>query len=235
MARREIEIQRNIIEKSLMFLKDSFRKNRKAFLYSLGGALLAILFIIIGFLYYDMKATRDLVAFERALDEYQEITDDAERKERVLKTVAELDKLVASSHWGFVDEYGSYIIGNLLYTENMFQEAKKYYLQFVDESPSSFFAPLALQQAARSAEMLGTVDEALTLYQQLESEYGDSQFADHIYYNLGRIYGRRGDIFKAREYYNRVIISFPQSLFSEKAKKNLFLLGATDTVQKGRD
>lgn len=235
MARREIEIQRNIIEKSLMFLKDSFRRNRRAFLYSLGGALFVILFIIVGVLFYDMKADRDLVAFERVLDEYQEIPDDAMRKERLLRTVAELDKLVASSHWGFVDEYGSYIIGNLLYTENMFQEAKKYYLQFVDESPSSFFAPLALQQAARSAEMLGNIDEAFTLYQQLESEYSDSEIADHIYYNLGRIYGKRGDLFKAREYYNKVILSFPQSLFSEKAKKNLFLLGATDTVQKGRD
>jgi tetratricopeptide (TPR) repeat protein len=227
MAKREIKIQRNIIENSLMYLKNLIKKNRKAFIYIVISIILVVLLLIAGFIIYDKKESNDLATFEKILEDYKKKSgSDAETRQRNLKeTVKDLNQLIDSSYWGFVNENGYYVIGNLLYEEKMYRDAKKYSLRFVDKSPSSFFAPLALQQAARSAEMLGDLDEAFNLYKRLESEYGDSEIADHIYYDLGRIYGKRGDKFKAREYYNKLIISYPKSMLAERARKNLFLLG----------
>jgi tetratricopeptide (TPR) repeat protein len=227
MAKKEIKIQRNVIENSLMYLKNLIRKNKKAFIYIIISVILVVVLLIAGFIIYDRKASHDLAAFERILEDYKKKSgSDAETRQRNLKeTVKELNQLIESSHWGFINENGYYVIGNLLFAEKMYKDAKKYSLRFVDKSPSSFFAPLALQQAARSSEMIGDLDEAFNLYKRLESEYGDSEIMDHIYYDLGRVYGKRGDKFKAREYYNKLIISYPKSRLAERARKNLFLLG----------
>jgi TolA-binding protein len=227
MAKREIKIQRNIIENSLMYLKNLIKKNKKAFIYIVISIMLVVLLLIAGFIVYDKKESHDLAAFEKILEDYKKKpVSDAETRQRNLKeTIKDLNQLIDSSYWGFVDKNGYYVIANLLYEEKMYRDAKKYSLRFVDKSPSSFFAPLALQQAARSSEMLGDLDEAFNLYKRLESEYGDSEIADHIYYDLGRIYGKRGDKFKAREYYNKLIITYPKSVLAERARKNLFLLG----------
>ncbi len=227
MAKREITIQRNIIENSLMFLKNFIKKNKKAFLYIVLAVMVILILIISGIILYDKKAARDLVKFEQIIEDYKKKSaSDTETRQRNLKeTVKNINQLIDSSYWGFVNENGYYVVGNLCYAEKMYREAKEYSLRFVDKSPSSFFAPLALQQAARSAEMLGNFDEAFKLYKKLESDYRDSEIADHIYYDLGRVYGKKGDKFKAREYYNKLIISYPKSMLSIKARKNLFLLG----------
>ncbi len=227
MAKREIKIQRNVIENSLMYLKNLIKKNKKAFIYVVISVILVVLLLIAGFIIYDKKESRDLAAFEKILESYKKKSgSDTETRQRNLKeTVKELNRLIDSSYWGFVNKNGYYVIGNLFYEEKMYEDAKKYSLRFVDKSPSSFFAPLALQQAARSSEMIGDLDGAFNLYKRLESEYGDSEIVDHIYYDLGRIYGKRGDKFKAREYYNKLIISYPKSMLAERARKNLYLLG----------
>lgn len=234
MAKREITIQRNIIENSLMFFKNFIKKNRKAFIYIVLALILILVLIISGIILYEKKASRDLVRFELIIEDYKKKSgSDAETRQRNLKeTVKDLDQLIDSTYWGFVNENGYYVIGNLFYAEKMYGEAKKYSLRFVEKSPSSFFAPLALQQAARSAEMMDNFDEAFNLYKRLESDYGDSEIADHIYYDLGRVYGKKGDTFKAREYYNKLIITYPKSMLSEKARKNLFLLGYIEKNNK---
>ena len=234
MARKQIEIQRNVIEKTLMLLKDLIKKNLRVFLYSLFGIILFIILLIAGTVIYQKKGSSDLVRFEKIIENYKMTEgNNAEIRKEILKETAdEINQLIDSSYWGFVNENGYYVIGNLYYSEKMYKEAKEYSLKFVDKSPSSFFAPLALQQAGRSAEILGDFDEAFNLYKRLESDYSNSEIADHIYYDLGRIYGKRGDIFKAREYYNKLIVSYPRSMLSEKARKNLFLLGYTGKENK---
>ncbi len=228
MEKRDIEIRRNIIEKALMAVKDYARKNYRVVLYASVGLLVAFLLVIGAVLYYDKRATDELVKFEQILDVYRKSFsgEPAERIKSLDKTAGELDILVGRSWWGYVHNNGYYVIGGLYYNERRYPEAKKYYLKSVERNSRSFFSPLALQQAARSSEYMGDYKDALKLYTRMEKEYAGSVVGDQIYYDLGCIYEHEGDIFKARENLNKVITSYPRSPFAQKAKEKLFLLGS---------
>jgi TolA-binding protein len=66
----------------------------------------------------------------------------------------------------------------------------------------------------------------------MEKEYAESALADQIQYDLGRMYQKKGDVFKSREHFNRVVFTYPQSLFARKAKERLFMLGLIE--KKGK-
>ena len=131
----------------------------------------------------------------------------------------------SSWYWGYVNENGYYIIADLYFSLDMNQEGKDYLLKYVDNSPSPFFASLALLRAGIACEKIGENEEAFKIYKQLEEDYIDTKIADEIYYNLGRIYNKKGDLNKAREYYNKVILMYPMSIHAEMAKKRLLVLG----------
>ncbi len=99
---------------------------------------------------------------------------------------------------------------------------------FAERSPRSFFAPLGLQQAARSYEALGRNKDAIAVYQRLEKDYADSAVADQVLYDAGRLYQMEGDLFKSRESFNRLMALFPKSPFARKARERLMLLGLVE-------
>lgn len=222
MRSREIEIKRNIIEKSLMAVKDYVRGNKKLLLYILAASLLLIVLIVTGFVYYDKEEKSELAEFEKILFNYAtELKGDEKNLQNVVDS---LNKIIDSSYWGYVNENGYYVIAGLYLSHKKFGEAKKYLLKFVKQSPSSFFAPLALQRAAVACEQTNDIDEAFRIYQQLEREYENSLITDEIYYDLGRMFHHKGETLKARDYYNKLISSNPASLLASRAKKKLLLL-----------
>lgn len=227
MEKREIEITRNVIERALMAVKDYINTHMKEFVIGCVSALGLAVLITGGIIVHNAHENASLVKFEQVLDAYNSGAsgDPQARIANCKKTAGDLEGIVQKSWWGYVHENGYFVIGGLYYSERLYAEAKDYYLKFAEKSPRSFFAPMALQQAARSYESLGDFAGALQTYVRLEKKYGKSVIADQIYYDLGRIYQRQGDIFKARENYNRVVTAFPQSRFARMARERLFLLG----------
>jgi tetratricopeptide (TPR) repeat protein len=144
----------------------------------------------------------------------------------VLWTVAELDKIVESSRWGYVNRVG-YCDRNLYFNEKKYDQAKKYSCAG-EKDRSSAFSILSLQKAAVACEYMENPNDAFELYRRLEREHADSPVADQIYYDLGRMYQKRKDVFKAREYFHKVITSYPNSVFSRRAKQRLFLMSFAD-------
>lgn len=234
MERREIEIQRNVIENFLMAVKNYARKNMKTLLIITVATLAVLVLLVAGVLYYDKRANDDMVRFEQILEKYRmaSFADEQGRVGNLKKTAAEMNGLIDSSYWGYVNKNGYYVLASLYMNEKMYAEAGEYYLRFVKKSPSSFFAPMALQQAAIASEERDNIDEALRLYQRMDKEYAESALADQIQYDLGRMYQKKGDVFKSREHFNRVVFTYPQSLFARKAKERLFMLGLIE--KKGK-
>ncbi len=191
--------------------------------------MLAICLITGLLVYVNNAAQKDLAKFETILDEYRQsyAENEQNRRENLENTVKKLENVVESSYWGYVHENGYYVIGTLYFNEEMYKEARDYFTRFAENS-SSFFTPLAYQQAAISSEHLGEYKKALETYTILENEYEDSYLMDQVYYNLGRMYQVEKELFKAREYYNKVISQYPQSFFAEGAKSRLLLLGALE-------
>ncbi len=236
MQKREIEINRNIIERFLMIVRNLIKENKKKVLISLISVIIISSLIIAGFVFYEKKENMDLAEFEQILNNYRASNNNKKDKsvEELHKTIDDLNRVIDSSLWGYVNEKGYYIIANIYLSLNMHKEAKEYLLKFVDRSPSSFFASLALHRAGIACEQLEKYDEAFKIYQRLERDYEESVIADEIYYDLGRIYQIKGEIFKAREYYNKVISLHPRSVFASKAKKRLLLIGYLEKKDKSK-
>ena len=220
---RKIEIHRNIIENFLMRVKDFFKGNKKLVIYSLGSILVVIVLLISGIVYINEKEQKEINRLETIINGYY--SDEANLEQNLNKTVEELNTLIKSSWRGYVNENGYYIVAGIYLSQNKNKEGKEYLLKFVDESSSSFFAPLALHRAGVICEKLNDFAEAFKIYSRLEKEYDENLFSDEIFYDLGRMYHRNGETLKAKEYYNKVIKEYPISIFSSKAKKRLLLLG----------
>jgi tetratricopeptide (TPR) repeat protein len=191
--------------------------------------------LVAGIIFYEKKTEWDLADFEQALKKYNDlkIEDKEAKKKELEKTVKSLNEVIDSSYWGYINNNGYYIIAGLFASMDMNDEAKSYMLKFADKSPGSFFAPIALNRAAIICEQMEKQDEAFAIFQKLEKDYEDCIIIDEIYYNLGRIYQIKGEKVKAREYYNKIISSYPRSIFAEKARKRLLILGYTrDDISK---
>ena len=233
MIGRNIEINRNIIEKFLMKVKDYFRKNIRLVIYSAISIIVFLTIIISGIVYFNHREKNEIKELEIILEKYY--SSESDKEKNIQKTINDINNLINSSLWGYVNKNGYYIIAGLYFSVNKHNEGKDYLLKFVNKSPSSFFAPLALHRAGIECEKLNNINEALQLYQRLESEYDGCVISDEIYYDLGRIYHVKGNILKAKEYYNKVILQFPISMYASKAKKRLLLLGQRDETTKAEN
>ncbi len=225
MERRKITIERNVIENVLMAAKDFVKRNRKVVLYSALGICLIMVLVLSAYVYFERKAAAEIVKFERIMDRYRAL----ERQEDggntgVFIVIEEMKNLVNSSSWGFVHTMGDYVLGRMYFGNKSYSDARRHYLKFADDNPGSDFAVLALQKAAVAAESQGFFEEALQTYRKLDERFGDTPYADQISYDLARMYQKKGDIYKAKEYYHKVISSHPRSVFSAKSSHRLFLL-----------
>jgi tetratricopeptide (TPR) repeat protein len=234
MEKRDIEIKRNIIEKSMMNVKDYLKKNRKPAIYALAGIIAAVVIIIVFVIYTDNREKAELTRFEEIMEIHNKVVSikDSDKSAAVKKTIEDLKSLIDSTYWGYVHKYGNYFVANLYYSEKDYKESVKYHMLFADKNPSSPYAALSLMKSAVSYEIMNNNDEAIKLYQRLEKDYSDSAVSDQILYDIGRLYQIKNDTFKAREYFNKVIAAHPQSVFSQKAKKRLFFLAYGPGVKK---
>jgi tetratricopeptide (TPR) repeat protein len=225
MERREITIERNVIENAIMTAKDFIKKNRKLVLFSLLGLLLSFALGLGGYIYYEHRATVELARYEEIMERYRTLARAGTANPAgTFVIIEELKSLVKSSSWGFVHDNGNYMIATLYFNTGNYNEAREHYLKYAGANPRSEFAVLAIQKAAVAAEQMGNHDEALRVYQEMERKHGDTPYADQISYDLARMYQKKGDIYKAKEYYHKVITSHPRSVFSARARHRLFLL-----------
>jgi len=221
--RKEIEIERNVVEKILMKVKDYIKENRQFVLYSLSGLLAAAVLLISGLVYHEYSTEKDLVKYEQIMDNYRALSGNNNKTE-IKKVIKDLKSLLGSTWFGHVNSMGYYTLGNIYFSEKMYSESIESLTVFADKSSSSIFAALALQKIAVAAEESGKKDFALKTYKKLEEDYSDSAITDQVFYNLGRIYQVNGDLVMAEKYYTRLISSYPQSPCTRKAKVKLFLM-----------
>lgn len=225
MERRNIQIERNIIENAVMAAKDFLKKHRSKVLYTLLALVLLFTAVVGAYLYYDHRAKSEMVRFEEIMEQYRSLEKKADASPAAYSAaIGEMKNLVESSRWGFVHEMGGYVLGGMYLKNKNYDDAKRHYLQFADRNPKSDFAILALRNAGVASEYSGNYSEALQIYQKLEELHGNSSYGDQIYYDCARMYQKKGDLFKAKEYFRKVISSHPRSIFSLRSRHRLFLL-----------
>lgn len=221
MEKRSVTIHRNAIESFLMYVKEFIKGHRKSVLIGAVCFFAAVLLLLAGAVFYDFSSTSDLRAYEKITLEYSSGKDATAFND----TITKLSRLAEKSRFGYVHKNGYYIVAGMYFERKMYDEAKSFYLKFVDRSSSSIFAPLALFQAGVCAENTDKYDEALSLYRRIEKSYKDSGFNDRAFYDIGRMSQKKGDRVTAKEYFEKVITQFPNSSYATQAKMRIFLLG----------
>jgi len=221
---RKIEIERNVIEQFLMDAKDFLKDNRKAALYSMVAFLGAIVIVIGAVIAVDIVSTRNNLRFEKIIEEYEKYSA-AGDTEKIKGLTAELKTFVDDTWFGFAHTMGYYLLGNMYYVQKEYGEAGACLVRYADKQPKSSLAPLALLKAGIALEEAGDLKGSVEIYRRLADRYSESIVADQIFFNQGRIYRKMNDIVNARASYNRVISSFPESVYAQMAKKRLFMLG----------
>ncbi len=222
---KEIEIERNVIEQSLMEVKDFIQKKRALVLYSLLGFLGACVIVIAALVIVDSVNTRNDKRFERIMNDYAKYASVGD-VERVKGVVKDLRGFIDSTYFGFAHTMGYYALGNMLFSQKEYREASSNLVRYADKAPKTTLAPLALLKAAIALEEANDLKGALELYKRLEDKYADSIIGDQIFFNAARVYAKNKDLVNSRNYYNKVIASYPESAFAQQAKKRLFMMGA---------
>ncbi|OHD69891.1 MAG: hypothetical protein A2W19_09205 [Spirochaetes bacterium RBG_16_49_21] len=220
-----IEIERNIIERSLMQAKSFVRNNRKLVLNSFLGLLVLAVVIIAALFIIDTIENRDQKRFEKIMREYAEYSSTGNR-ENMKRVVRDLEQFIDTSYFGFPHAMGYYVLGNIYFDEKDYKKARQLLRRYADRHASSLLAAIALLKAAIACEEMNDLKSALGIYRRLEDDYADSVIADQIYFNFARVSGKTNDMVNARRYYNKIVSSFPDSSFAAAARARLFMLGA---------
>lgn len=222
---KKIEIERNVIEQFLMDAKEFVEKKRTFVLYGflglMGVCIIAVAIIIAA----DSINTKNDARFETIMDDYAKYSSvgDAEK----LKGVAtELKSFIDSTYFGYAHNMAYYVLGNIQYGRKEYRTAAANLAAFADKESKMHMAPLALLKAAIALEEAKDLKGALEVYKRLEDRYSDSIIADQIFFNAARVYAKNKDIVSSRNYYNKVIASFPESSYAQLARKRLFMLGS---------
>ncbi len=221
-GRHDIEIHRNVIEQFLMKMRDFIKQNNKRVLYVFSGLILVFVIIVSVFVYIDGSSTDSRVKFEAVVEHYR---SDPMNNDVQLKTINDLNALIEENSFGFARKMSYYVLGNIYFERKDYKSSLKMFNEFADESSSDdLFIPIAKNKAALSLEESGDTDGALKMFLEIEADSADSVIMDQVLYGAGRLYAVKGDTVKAREYFSRVMITYPESSFSSRAKERLFLL-----------
>ena len=221
MIKKAITINRGAIEGFLMMLKDKIKGNKRLFAV-IGLSLIVLVCAAIAFLvYYDNAVEKSLVSYSKIQDELQYSDGSDEAK---LKAATDILNLKKKSRFGYVAKNGNYIAAGLFFQAKKYETALSNYEKFASDNKKSFLAPLAYLQQGVCLEYLGNYDKALEVYKSLEGKFSDSEFADRIFYDVARMFAKKGDIAKSKEYFEKVKIKYPDSQYSVFAAQRLMLL-----------
>ena len=221
-VKQEIQIGRNPIESFLMRVKDFIKRNKKRVLIVFVSVTFTSVLVISIFVYLENFSTKNPVKYEEIVENYRQNPLDETVKKQ---TIEGLNLIIDNTSFGFAPKAANYILGNIYFEDKKFEESHKHFQAYVQKtSVKDALHPLALNKSAIALEELGRIDEALSILIKYEEKVKDSVVMDQVLYNIGRLYALSGDRLKARDYYNRIILVYPDSSFADRAKERLFLL-----------
>ncbi len=222
-VRKEIEVSRNPVERTLMTLKQVIQEKRKTVIIAVLLIVTVSTVVITALVINENSSQKQQIRFEEIMDAYRrgDVSDAANTD----KTITELKKLADSSWFGTVHQICFYVMGNLYYQKGAYQDAADNLSIYAKKSSSDLFVALALIKTASAYEMMANREKAGELYARLEKDYGKTPVADQILYRTARFYKSGNNNEKARLYYERLIATFPMSEMAREARNDLMLMG----------
>jgi predicted negative regulator of RcsB-dependent stress response len=143
-----------------------------------------------------------------------------ERAEAALQTLDELDKKYG--HAAITDE-ATLFRASIYFDQGRTDDAASAYEKFLKGAHASPLVATAKEGLGIVREGQGKLDEALSLYQQIEPKVGD-YYRDRALWDQARVWQKKGDKKKAVEIYKQLIADVPGSPLREDVQGKLTAL-----------
>jgi outer membrane protein assembly factor BamD (BamD/ComL family) len=123
-------------------------------------------------------------------------------------------------------DYARFLKADLLYSTSDYAGAAQLYKNLAETGNPPVVRPLALSAASAAEEMAGQLPAAQATVQQFLEKYPEHFLAASMMMSQARLAELAGDIPNASALYDRYVILYPQSPWTEFAKARLRLLSA---------
>ncbi len=155
--------------------------------------------------------------------------EDQERKEELEQLILDMtNELVESYGDTFAAQRGLLVSGELLFRQESWEEAARYFSALATGYPESYLAPVALASASAAYENADMTDEALQSAEAIINTYADtgvSVEAPRAFFTVGRLLEKKGDLQGALEAYRQLVGKFPESSWTKLAQDRIIVLG----------
>ncbi len=132
------------------------------------------------------------------------------------------------------DAYAKFLRADLLYNATNYAGAAQIYGELAAQGKPIEIRPLALSAQSASEEMAGRLPEALALAQQFNERYPEHFLAASMFYSQARLSELTGNASGASALYDRFVILYPQSPWTQFARARLQALAVPASAPRPR-
>lgn len=214
-------------------LSDFLRANRILLLSILGALVLGIaaVAIVTGITNAQANSSSERIeALTQDLGTWASEQDPNKKAEAEKLLVASLTEVTTKWPRQFAAARAYSLLARIAEQNKDWTSAEKDWMAVADKFPSTYLAPIALQNAAVAAEERGANDAALAHYKAFTDKYvGKSVGIPHAYFSMGRIAEDSKDYASALVSYEKLASIYPDDDWTKLAKDRIIFLKATNT------
>lgn len=206
-------------------------QNNRVPLLSITGVVVAVLVILgIYFSIQEKRVARGIEKMESVIQIYEEQWLGASEEDRVAvrETLdAEIEILINEYPKDFPGQKALFMKAELAAQAEEFEAASENYARLASTYPESYLAPVALAQAAATAEEAGLEAKAREYLEELVNKYQDNK--EELYrglFNLARLQEKSGLTEEAMTNYSKILDLGGSAGWAGLAQTRLIQLGA---------
>lgn len=213
-------------------LANFINRNRKSFLI---GALVLVVFLAGLIVYVEVRkskieaSTARIEAVEREFSEWLGLSEeDSAKKSSVEENITrEAESILARYGNTPAGERALNLLAGISFEKKDFDKAASLWTDLAGKYSKSYFAPMALMNAAAAFEEAGKPDSSIEVLTRIADSYGNN-FPEmpRVLFSLGRISEMKESFDAAKNHYDRLIDEYPGSSWTKLARNRIIFLEA---------
>jgi tetratricopeptide (TPR) repeat protein len=210
-------------------LVNFIQRNRKILAGILGIVVLGLIILAIGINVNEQqhaKAIEQVEGFSERYDTIRSESDETKHQEAITTLLKEVEHF-ASTHSGYAGGKAYSIVASIHVDRKEWLEAEKAWIAAKEKVPASYFAPVALYNAATTAEERGDIDRAIELYTEITTEYQNQNtfpLMPRVYLAIGRLEETRKNNSAAIAAYQKIVEKWPDDSWTKIANSRILYL-----------
>ncbi len=223
------DVKQNLLLEWSIKIRHFIMANKNIVMYSLAG--LVLLLVLIGFYLsqQEKKINEANKWFERSISLYRrafvEKELSPEERYKALQDSINGFQYVINNFSGTPLKYDSLMYqGNAYYETQDYNNAIQKYQELIRKKSNYYFADFVLMDIAKCYEQLNNIQSAIDTYNIVINKYKKRSNVSTAMFNLGKIYELSNKLNEAVQIYQQLIQQFPNSIWSQEARRRILFL-----------